>query len=193
MASNGPDQLVEREQTIHQLSREALPENGVIRLKVTSASMSPMLRVNSSILVRAILPQEIKCGDIIVFNQGKIWNTHRVLKLTAQTCLTKGDAVPQCDPLVAIEDILGIVRVAIDKENQWNFQESPWGLVNQWVGWINLIEGQMAGWLSQAFQGKLSRWVPLWAAPGRLTTRTIIVISKYLSKKRKSGIDHEFK
>jgi len=51
--------------------------------------MSPMLTVGSIIVVQPKQLENFCCGDIIVWEQGENWNTHRIVKIESLQFITK--------------------------------------------------------------------------------------------------------
>jgi signal peptidase I len=74
-------------------------------------SMNPLLQRGDTLLVAPYSSQEVQPGDVVVFqdpHRGQV--VHRVVAVTAEGLITKGDNNPTVDDrLVAPQDILGRV------------------------------------------------------------------------------------
>lgn len=85
---------------------------------VDSASMEPVLRMNSLIVVREITPDQIQMGDILTYYgaESKTRITHRVVEIgpNNEYFITQGDANNVEDALpVESEKVIGIVALSI--------------------------------------------------------------------------------
>lgn len=86
---------------------------------IVSGSMEPTIPVGSVVYAKAISPQEIEAGDIVVFYGGHASDTvitHRVVEnhVDAQELLTKGDANEGNDMLpISYSNVIGKVEVSI--------------------------------------------------------------------------------
>jgi len=78
-------------------------------LTVISRSMYPVLNRGDLILVKAVTPEEIEVGTVVVFRHQGGLAVHRVVKIRGQTIVTKGDANPKEDDPITYDDIVGRV------------------------------------------------------------------------------------
>jgi len=172
----------ERKQIVHELSRAALVENGSLRLKVTSYSMYPILAAGSFVVVEPKPPKNLRCGDIIVWDQGASWNTHRIVKIQENSCITKGDANWECDAPVEFKDILGWVTCIQNGTKSWEQTGLLWISLN---GVIARLSAAEAFWGSQS--GPAAGRIPPWAKSllanlvrfeKKLLLRSAILLSK---------------
>ena len=74
---------------------------------ITSGSMWPILKTGDIVLIKKIPKEDIKVGDIVVWQNAKGFTIHRVAKLDQDTLTTKGDANFTDDPLVKYEEVIG--------------------------------------------------------------------------------------
>src|SRR3989344_4022460 len=74
---------------------------------ITSGSMWPVLHTGDIVLIRKTPKEEIKVGDIVVWQNEKGFTIHRVAKLNEDTLVTKGDANFTEDPAVPYSDVIG--------------------------------------------------------------------------------------
>ena len=74
---------------------------------ITSGSMWPILKIGDIVLIKKVPTQDIKVGDIVVWQNQKGFTIHRVAKLDTDTLTTKGDANFTEDPPVKYEEVIG--------------------------------------------------------------------------------------
>ena len=74
---------------------------------ITSGSMWPILKTGDIVLIKKIPKEDIKVGDIVVWQNQKGFTIHRVAKLDADTLTTKGDANFTDDPPVKYSEVIG--------------------------------------------------------------------------------------
>ncbi len=91
-----------------ELAREVLLSSGVLRLAVTGWSMLPTLWPGDTLLVERCESRAVTEGDIVLFARDRRFFVHRVIgRSVGDAVQTRGDAMPQADPLVASSDLLG--------------------------------------------------------------------------------------
>lgn len=75
---------------------------------ITSGSMWPALKQGDLVLIEGVKSkEEIKVGDIIVYQNPKGFTIHRVIKMNEETLVTKGDANNVQDDPIRYEKIIG--------------------------------------------------------------------------------------
>jgi len=75
---------------------------------ITSGSMWPVLKKGDLILIKGVdSKNDIKVGDIIVYQNPKGLTIHRVIEMDETTITTKGDANNVKDTPVGYEEIIG--------------------------------------------------------------------------------------
>lgn len=92
------------------LAAEVLRDSGELRLRVTGSSMLPSLWPGDSLLIRRVRLSEVAPGDLVLFARNQRFFVHRVLKLSDDRLLTRGDSVPVADPVVGPDELLGRVQ-----------------------------------------------------------------------------------
>ena len=79
----------------------------------SGTSMFPFLRKGDLLTIEPVLMDEIKRGDVVVFESEEKWIAHRVIKIHYNDGLTefttRGDARVSNDPPVRKENYIGIV------------------------------------------------------------------------------------
>ena len=74
---------------------------------ITSGSMWPVLHKGDLILIEAVGKDDLKKGDIIVWQNNKGFTIHRIAKLNEKNLVTKGDANFTEDEPIAYSDVIG--------------------------------------------------------------------------------------
>jgi len=74
---------------------------------ITSGSMWPVLKERDLIFIQGVGREELKVGDIIVWENNKGFTIHRIVKLNEKTFVTKGDANFKEDKPVTYDKIVG--------------------------------------------------------------------------------------
>jgi signal peptidase len=90
-------------------------------LAIVSNSMQPVYSRGAIVIIQRVTdPMDIKLGDIVQYESAGKTITHRVVAIDAasdgsgkKVFTTKGDNNPSKDPLVAAQQIGGIVRAQI--------------------------------------------------------------------------------
>ncbi len=90
--------------------KDQLKTNGVLKIKIISGSMSPIIKTNQNIIIKRSEREDLKRFDIIVFYQKKKLNCHYVHSLNT---LINSDIVTRnlngyFDLPVPEQDLLGI-------------------------------------------------------------------------------------
>jgi signal peptidase I len=76
---------------------------------ITSGSMWPELKTGDMVLIEAIPKEDLKVGDVIVWQvkNSPNFTIHRVLKLNEKTLVTKGDANFEPDDPISYDQVVG--------------------------------------------------------------------------------------
>ena len=93
-----------------------LLQQGKIRFRIVSDSMSPVLRPGDLVELEAAKPAELKAGEIIVFSRSEVLIGHRLVrsfeKEGTQWVVTKGERGPNEDLPVPTAQVIGrITRI----------------------------------------------------------------------------------
>jgi hypothetical protein len=89
--------------------RVTLRQRGRIILPAVGTSMGDAVPPGSRIEVRTTCWDEIRAGDLLLFEVGGELFCHRLLRKHRRVCTLKGDALAFCDPPVPFEHVLGRV------------------------------------------------------------------------------------
>lgn len=94
------------------LAARACRAFGGLKLKVTGTSMLPAVHPGDVVAVRHCGVDGIAAGDLVLFLKGNRLFVHRVVSVGGDALITRGDALPQADPLVCADELLGkVVRI----------------------------------------------------------------------------------
>jgi hypothetical protein len=153
-----------------------------VRLKVTSSSMSPMLGPGDVIYLEFFPPGRLKTGDIVVYLDGQVPVTHRLINAGPRLCLTKGDALLRFDPPVDPTKILGRVVAYENHGKLIRITGLRWQLINRIAGALSSLEGQAARWGDQLFR-RDPKAHPAWlSALARMMCRLLQLVVGFLVK-----------
>jgi signal peptidase len=98
-----------------ELAGEVLRSSGMLRLRVTGWSMLPAVWPGDTLVVESAASDAVADGDIVLFGRDRRLFAHRVISQSKMArsnlsqLLTRGDSMPQTDPPVAADELLGKV------------------------------------------------------------------------------------
>jgi len=94
-----------------ELAADTLRSSGTLRLGVTGWSMLPTLWPGDTLVIKLADSGTVQPGDIVLFARDRRFFVHRVIakSSTGDGIQTRGDAMPQMDPLVSNRELLGRV------------------------------------------------------------------------------------
>jgi signal peptidase I len=98
-----------------ELAGEVLRSSGTLRLRVMGWSMLPAIWPGDTLVLEPVESAGVSEGDIVLFGRERRLVAHRVIAKSAgdASILTRGDAMPQCDPPVEKRDLLGKVSLIV--------------------------------------------------------------------------------
>lgn len=101
----------------HSLRKEAISKGHSVKTIASGTSMYPFLRKGDLLTIEPVLMDEIKRGDVVVFESEEKWIAHRVIKIHSNDGLaeftTRGDARVSTDPPVRQENYIGLVSYLV--------------------------------------------------------------------------------
>jgi signal peptidase I len=118
---------------------ERLDKEGEAIFRVTGESMSPQIRINDLVKIRNVPFQDITCGDIVVFQQGNEYITHRYLEMQEDHFLTRGDKRVLPDPLIHKNQFTGMVVEIKRSERIFDLLQPQWVNYNRRLGQASLV------------------------------------------------------
>ena len=136
--------------TARELNEASLNKQDLLRLKITSRSMDPILRIGDHVLVQSTSPSLIRCGDLIVTRREDGYLTHRLLTVDEQGWYTKGDRNLLADAPIDASEIVGLV-IAIERQGKLHYlrvRPQCWiTRVQRWLGWQEIrCNSQLKAW-----------------------------------------------
>ena len=130
------------------LSDSSLLEQGMLRLKVTSLSMSPLLLPGDYVLVKSTPIETLHNGDLLVTRHEEGYLTHRLIAIDGRGWLTKGDKNWQTDAPVEPCDIVGLV-VAFERLGKLHSLRTHMRILAArllgWLGWQEITDRRQVG------------------------------------------------
>ncbi len=155
----------------------------MLRLRVISNSMWPMLRAGDGVVTRAIDPADLQRGDVIVVQHAEEWITHRLISVEADGYQTHGDNTLDADQPMVHDQIVGQV-IAIERGGQTiDLQRRRWRIANRAlgvIGWLQIATLRRARRLNG---GSSSKWRSIGAGglawPFRALGRLIVFVSSW--------------
>ena len=101
---------------------------------ITSGSMWPVLKQYDVVLIQKVPKEDLRVGDIVVWQNDKGFTIHRIVKLDADTLTTKGDANFTEDKPVAYSEVIGKTVMIGSKP-----------LRVPYLGYVSVIGGEYRG------------------------------------------------
>lgn len=96
-----------------ELAGEVLRSSGSLRLEVTGWSMLPVIWPGDTLELERAERSQLSKGEIVLFiRDGRLF-AHRAMKTDGSAVVTRGDALPYTDPVVADGELLGRVAYIV--------------------------------------------------------------------------------
>lgn len=114
------------------LAAEVLRESGTLRLRATGSSMLPSIWPGDVLNIQKREMKEIAVGETAVFFPSGHVTAHRVVSHSGNFIVTQGDTVPQPDPPVTAENLVGVV-VSIERSGKVFASALRLSLVARWT------------------------------------------------------------
>lgn len=101
------------------LLQAVMKESISFTFRVSGTSMFPFIRVGDVVTVSPQRGRAPQSGDVVLrlAADGQQVLVHRVIGTSGRACLTRGDASPTADGLVAVENVLGRI-VALERRGR---------------------------------------------------------------------------
>lgn len=103
-----------------ELAADVLRSSGKLRLQVTGWSMLPSIVPNDTLMIERATSEHISVGDIVLFRRDARLFAHRVVakavpaqQMDSPQIITRGDGMPQPDPMVRETELLGKVNFIV--------------------------------------------------------------------------------
>jgi len=91
------------------LARQLLERGGELPITVDSVSMSPCARIGDTYMFVA-MDIDLEVGDIVLAEGRKKPITHRIIRISKDRLLLKGDVRPDCDGYFAGSEVIAVCR-----------------------------------------------------------------------------------
>jgi signal peptidase I len=95
------------------LAAEVLRSWGVLKLRATGVSMLPTLWPGDLLTIECLRPEEAEPGEIVLYMRSDRFFVHRIvskkLSLDNTSLVTRGDCMPDDDPPIGKNELLGRV------------------------------------------------------------------------------------
>ena len=159
-----------------------MAKGGLIRLRVSGSSMTPLIEPGDVVLVRHVKLEDLRRGDLILVEQGGSFLVHRLVAADVHGVRTKGDNASHADLPVVPQDVLGRV-VGVEKSGKRiELDEGRWPMVSRLLGLLGWCEVKLfaAGRIikRRLLGGQSGHWsqglASLAATPFRWLTRLLI-------------------
>lgn len=92
-----------------ELVLQALVSSGTARFRALGSSMLPTIWPGDVLEIEATPRDNLVCGDLIAVHTTGGIRVHRLLRTNQPYWITRGDAMPQDDPAISPQDVLGRV------------------------------------------------------------------------------------
>lgn len=99
------------ESNYHILILDLLHQGRTVKISVRGMSMFPFLLTNDVVLVKPVVPADLKFGQLIVYKTGDNWVVHRLVGKNNNKGLvyTRGDGLARKDKPIKSSDVIGVV------------------------------------------------------------------------------------
>jgi hypothetical protein len=91
------------------LAAEVLRSSGKLRLRAMGASMLPAIRPGDILTILRVGPDGVQPGEIALYSRDDRFFIHRAVENREGFLIARGDALPNNDPPVRVEELLGRV------------------------------------------------------------------------------------
>lgn len=117
---------------------QSLQSTGLLRLRVVSNSMFPFLQQGDWVIVKSLQPgSSPRIGDIVLFQRGNDFIIHRIIRLTSQAVICKGDFNRTCDFPLRYDQILGILQKVEKGKMRFSMQSAIIQYVNRILAYFS--------------------------------------------------------
>lgn len=122
----------------HDLAEETLRSFGELRSVARGTSMLPTIFPGDILFIRREIMANVRCGDVVLFRQGRYLCTHRVVRNRdngeGPVLITRGDASARDDAPISERQMLGRVMRVLRGRKRFELTGRPTSW-NRIVGW----------------------------------------------------------
>lgn len=124
------------------LARQLLDKGGELAITVDSISMSPCAKKRDKYLFLA--PRgDMKVGDIVLAEGAKRAVTHRVIRISADGLLLKGDIRPDCDGFFTENEVIGVCNAVVAEGETRLLREDREKRLGRITAFLSLWHGRL--------------------------------------------------
>jgi len=109
-----------------ELVHDVVRSTGEVRLRVVGASMLPAIWPGDVITVRHCDLAQFQPGQIALYRRNGKLTAHRILELSTDHLIARGDSVPTLDPPVQFSEIVGRVVCISRTGRPVRLEQSSW-------------------------------------------------------------------
>lgn len=120
--------MIARDTAQCEMAAEMLRSFGELRLRVTGTSMLPSVRPGDVLRVVAAKPEDVRRGEIVLFERDGRLFAHRVVESGARL-ITRGDRHRHDDPPVEARELLGRVSAVLREGRAVPLEAGLWGRI----------------------------------------------------------------
>ena len=114
--------------------------SGLLRLKVTSDSMRPLLRAGDVVVVQPADPAALQAGEVVVAQHNGEWITHRLVTADQRGFIMHGDNTRFADEAVSASQLVGRV-IAIERADEIiDLQQPRWRVIDRRINRVQRLQ-----------------------------------------------------
>jgi signal peptidase I len=95
------------------IAAELLRAGNVVELPLGGSSMRPLFADGDFLLVRPASAADVRPGDAVIVDLGGQLMCHRLVYVTDDRVVTRGDSIADCDPPLPATAIIGRVDIPL--------------------------------------------------------------------------------
>lgn len=163
MVTNGEETIPEVDNDavrVEPLIFDLLAQGLSVEFRVTGSSMAPLIRSLDLLSVAPVDSETLRCGDVIAWKRGRDHLVvHRIISVSQQSFVTRGDAVNSADGAIDTNHVVGKV-IALTR----NGRPKKLGLGPErvFLAWLS-----RQGWLVPCLRSVSKIRRSLWKDPSR--------------------------
>lgn len=134
----------------HQLMGQMLDDGKTVKVTLHGMSMFPILFPGDSVHICRTTFEQIKPGQVVVFERAGQWIAHRLMvKDEAHRYLiTRGDGLPRNDAPIPFQQVKGIVTKVVKSRSP--LARSINTFVDRWMVWLAPVTGRLFWYAGRA-------------------------------------------
>lgn len=132
---------------------QLLADGGTVQVPVHGMSMFPILMPRDTVQIKRLSFEEIKPGQLLVFERNGQWVAHRLIKKDTQSSIliTRGDGLPYIDDPVEVASAKGIITKVIKTRSPFAWSINTW--IDGFLVWTGPVTGRLF-WMA----GRMVSW-----------------------------------